>query len=167
MATAQSKMSVREKLETAVEFKDKGNASYKDGEYKAAARSYHKAILYLKVMTIDVKRPLVIPDCRALIPIYTGLQPSSKPPRLIRVMRSILRRSWRRSASRPTSRVGLMSISSQVKIFLFQSTITSVSVSCSSPALTRRGSSSWRRSSSSWTVTTRRPGTATGRPASG
>ena len=51
MAMAQSKMTVREKLETALEFKDKGNSSYKDGDYKAAARSYHKAILYLKVRT--------------------------------------------------------------------------------------------------------------------
>ena len=49
MATAQQKMSVAEKLENAVQFKEKGNASYKDGDYKAAAMSYHKAILYLKV----------------------------------------------------------------------------------------------------------------------
>ena len=49
MATAQPKMTVAEKLENAVQFKEKGNASYKDGDYKAAAMSYHKAILYLKV----------------------------------------------------------------------------------------------------------------------
>ena len=49
MATAQPKMTVAEKLETALEFKDVGNSAYKEGNFKAAAKNYHKAILYLKV----------------------------------------------------------------------------------------------------------------------
>ena len=49
MATAQQKMTVGEKLEKALEFKDVGNTAYKEGNYKVAAKNYHKAILYLKV----------------------------------------------------------------------------------------------------------------------
>ena len=49
MATAQQKMSVAEKLEKALEFKNVGNSAYKDGNYKDAAKKYHRAILYLKV----------------------------------------------------------------------------------------------------------------------
>ena len=48
MATAQQKMTVGEKLEKALEFKDVGNSAYKDGNYKDAAKKYHRAILYLK-----------------------------------------------------------------------------------------------------------------------
>ena len=40
---------VAEKLEKAMEFKDVGNSAYKEGNYKVAAKNYHKAILYLKV----------------------------------------------------------------------------------------------------------------------
>ena len=50
MATAQQKMTVGEKLEKALEFKDVGNTAYKEGNYKVAAKNYHKAILYLKVI---------------------------------------------------------------------------------------------------------------------
>ena len=49
MATAQPKITVAEKLEKAMEFKDVGNSAYKEGNYKVAAKNYHKAILYLKV----------------------------------------------------------------------------------------------------------------------
>ena len=44
-----SKMSVAQKLDKALEFKDIGNSFYKEGNFKNAAKNYHKAILYLKV----------------------------------------------------------------------------------------------------------------------
>ena len=50
MAAAQPKITVAEKLEKALEFKEVGNAAYKEGNYKVAAKNYHKAILYLKVI---------------------------------------------------------------------------------------------------------------------
>ena len=46
------KPSVGEKLEIALEFKEKGNSFYKDGNFKNAAKNYHKAILYLKVSNL-------------------------------------------------------------------------------------------------------------------
>ena len=49
MASAQTKLSVGEKLEKALEFKEVGNSMYKEGNYKDAAKKYHRAILYLKV----------------------------------------------------------------------------------------------------------------------
>ena len=44
-----AKMSVPQKLDKALEFKDIGNSFYKEGNFKNAAKNYHKAILYLKV----------------------------------------------------------------------------------------------------------------------
>lgn len=44
-----SKMSVAQKLDKALEYKDIGNSFYKEGNFKNAAKNYHKAILYLKV----------------------------------------------------------------------------------------------------------------------
>ena len=44
-----SKISVAQKLDKALEFKDIGNSFYKEGNFKNAARNYHRAILYLKV----------------------------------------------------------------------------------------------------------------------
>ena len=44
-----AKMSVAQKLDKALEFKDIGNSFYKEGNFKNAAKNYHKAILYLKV----------------------------------------------------------------------------------------------------------------------
>ena len=49
MACAQPKMTIAEKLEKALEFKDVGNSAYKEGNFKVAAKNYHRAILYLKV----------------------------------------------------------------------------------------------------------------------
>jgi len=42
-------MSVAQKLDKALEYKDIGNSFYKEGNFKNAAKNYHKAILYLKV----------------------------------------------------------------------------------------------------------------------
>ena len=49
MAGNSKKLSVQEKLDQALEFKEKGNGFYKEGNFKSAAKNYHKAILYLKV----------------------------------------------------------------------------------------------------------------------
>ena len=46
---APKKQTIDEKLDTALEFKDLGNKFYKEGNYKAAAGKYHRAILYMKV----------------------------------------------------------------------------------------------------------------------
>ena len=79
MATAQPKMSVAEKLENAVQFKEKGNASYKDGDYKAAAMSYHKAILYLKVRARTSPGLFIMSlYCRELTLTCTEPLPSSR-----------------------------------------------------------------------------------------
>ena len=48
-AQSTSKLSVAEKLDKALEFKEIGNSFYKEGNVKKAAKNYHKAILYLKV----------------------------------------------------------------------------------------------------------------------
>lgn len=48
-AQSTSKLSVAEKLDKALEFKEIGNSFYKEGNVKNAAKNYHKAILYLKV----------------------------------------------------------------------------------------------------------------------
>ena len=48
-AQSTSKLSVAEKLDKALEFKEIGNSFYKEGNVKSAAKNYHKAILYLKV----------------------------------------------------------------------------------------------------------------------
>ena len=50
--TGTGKLSVGEKLDVALEFKEKGNSFYKEGNFKNAAKNYHKAILYLKVSEI-------------------------------------------------------------------------------------------------------------------
>ena len=49
MAEAAPKQTIEEKLAKAVEFKELGNQFHKDGNYKAAAGKYHRAILYMKV----------------------------------------------------------------------------------------------------------------------
>ena len=52
MACAQPKMTIAEKLEKALEFKDVGNSAYKEGNFKVAAKNYHRAIVYLKVRVL-------------------------------------------------------------------------------------------------------------------
>ncbi|KAH9519466.1 Tetratricopeptide repeat protein 9C [Bulinus truncatus] len=42
------KLTDSDKLLKAKEYKDKGNAAYKNGNFRQAAGSYHRAILYLK-----------------------------------------------------------------------------------------------------------------------
>ena len=42
------------KLETALAFKEEGNALYKAKEYKKATRKYHNAILYMKGIDNDL-----------------------------------------------------------------------------------------------------------------
>jgi len=54
MAEAAPKQTIEEKLAKAVEFKDLGNKFYKDGNYKAAAGKYHRAILYMKAIDNDL-----------------------------------------------------------------------------------------------------------------
>ena len=49
MAEAAPKQTIEEKLAKAVEFKELGNQFHKDGNFKAAAGKYHRAILYMKV----------------------------------------------------------------------------------------------------------------------
>ena len=49
MAEATAKQTIDEKLEKALEFKESGNKFYKEGNFKAAAGKYHRAILYMKV----------------------------------------------------------------------------------------------------------------------
>ena len=48
-ATAKKKLSIQEKLDTALQFKEAGNGLYKQGDVKRAAKNYHRAVLYLKV----------------------------------------------------------------------------------------------------------------------
>ena len=57
------KPSVGEKLEIALEFKEKGNSFYKDGNFKNAAKNYHKAILYLKVSNLWQNLNICPPNC--------------------------------------------------------------------------------------------------------
>ena len=45
---------VEEKLKEAKLFKDAGNELYKSGDFKSAARKYHRAILYLKGIDSDL-----------------------------------------------------------------------------------------------------------------
>jgi len=58
MAEAQpstsKKLSIVEKLDKALEFKEQGNSFYKEQNFKKAAKSYHKAILYLKGIDTDL-----------------------------------------------------------------------------------------------------------------
>ena len=49
-----SKISVAQKLDKALEYKDIGNSFYKEGNFKNAARNYHRAILYLKGIDTDL-----------------------------------------------------------------------------------------------------------------
>ena len=49
MAEANSKLTIEEKLATALKFKDEGNELYKEGNHKKAAGKYHRAVLYMKV----------------------------------------------------------------------------------------------------------------------
>ena len=48
-AAPKAKQTIDEKLDIALEFKDLGNKFYKEGNFKAAAGKYHRAILYMKV----------------------------------------------------------------------------------------------------------------------
>jgi len=54
MAEAAPKQTIEEKLAKAVEFKELGNQFHKDGNYKAAAGKYHRAILYMKAIDNDL-----------------------------------------------------------------------------------------------------------------
>ncbi|CAL1538555.1 unnamed protein product [Lymnaea stagnalis] len=47
------KLSDGDKFLKASEYKEKGNAAYKAGDFKKAAGSYHRAILYLKGLSIN------------------------------------------------------------------------------------------------------------------
>ena len=49
MAEVASKQTIEEKLKKALEYKELGNNFYKEGNFKAAAGKYHRAILYMKV----------------------------------------------------------------------------------------------------------------------
>ncbi|XP_059162847.1 tetratricopeptide repeat protein 9C-like [Physella acuta] len=49
----EGKMSDSDKLSKAREFKEKGNAAHKEGNFKQAAGNYHRAILYLKGLSIN------------------------------------------------------------------------------------------------------------------
>ena len=52
--TQSSSKSVAQKLDKALEYKDIGNSFYKEGNFKNAARNYHRAILYLKGIDTDL-----------------------------------------------------------------------------------------------------------------
>ena len=52
MAESNSKQTIEEKLDKALEYKDLGNTLYKEGNYKAAAGKYHRAILFMKVKSL-------------------------------------------------------------------------------------------------------------------
>ena len=54
MATSQNPSKLETKLETALAYKEEGNALYKAKEYKKAARRYHNAILYMKGIDNDL-----------------------------------------------------------------------------------------------------------------
>ena len=49
MASSHVKPGIEEKLQKAVEFKESGNACYKEKDFKTACKKYHRAILYMKV----------------------------------------------------------------------------------------------------------------------
>ena len=54
MAESNSKQTIEEKLDKALEYKDLGNTLYKEGNYKAAAGKYHRAILFMKGIDNDL-----------------------------------------------------------------------------------------------------------------
>ena len=54
MATSQNPSKLETKLETALAYKEEGNALYKAKEYNKAARKYHNAILYMKGIDNDL-----------------------------------------------------------------------------------------------------------------
>uniref|UniRef100_A0A0B6XYW8 peptidylprolyl isomerase n=1 Tax=Arion vulgaris TaxID=1028688 RepID=A0A0B6XYW8_9EUPU len=47
------KLTDQHKLSKVREFKERGNAAYKDGKFHKAAGSYHRAILYLKGLSVN------------------------------------------------------------------------------------------------------------------
>jgi hypothetical protein len=49
-----AKLSIEEKLQTALKFKEEGNQFYKDGNFKKAAGKYHRAVLYMKGIDTDL-----------------------------------------------------------------------------------------------------------------
>jgi len=53
-AATSAKQTIDEKLETAMQFKESGNKFYKEGNFKAAAGKYHRAILYMKGIDNDL-----------------------------------------------------------------------------------------------------------------
>jgi hypothetical protein len=57
---------VSAKLEQAKEFKDAGNALYKSGDYRGAAKKYHRAVLYLKGIDSDVHGGNPVPIMKGL-----------------------------------------------------------------------------------------------------
>ena len=57
---------VEEKLQEAKVFKDAGNELYKSGNFKGAAKKYHRAILYLKGIDSDVHGGSPIPILKGL-----------------------------------------------------------------------------------------------------
>jgi len=55
MATAStSKLTIPEKVAEATRYKEAGNSLYKEKKYKAAAGKYHRALLYLKGIDVDL-----------------------------------------------------------------------------------------------------------------
>ena len=48
-----AKLTDEDKLAKIREFKEKGNAAHKEGNYKKAAGSYHRAILYIKGLSTN------------------------------------------------------------------------------------------------------------------
>ena len=57
---------VEAKLKEAKVFKDAGNELYKSGNFKGAAKKYHRAILYLKGIDSDVHGGSPIPILKGL-----------------------------------------------------------------------------------------------------
>jgi hypothetical protein len=57
---------IEEKLKFAKEFKNAGNQLYKSGDFKGAAKKYHRAVLYLKGIDSDVHGGTPIPILKGL-----------------------------------------------------------------------------------------------------
>ena len=53
-ASKKSNAVIETKLQTALKFKEEGNALYKSKDFKKAMRKYHNAILYLKGIDNDL-----------------------------------------------------------------------------------------------------------------
>ncbi len=57
---------VEKKLKEAKVFKDAGNELYKAGDYRGAAKKYHRSILYLKGIDSDVHGGSPMPIMKGL-----------------------------------------------------------------------------------------------------